>query len=135
MGRRACVPVRVLLFGISAGNVLLSKKGGVLRLPETWLEEGETICEAARRLAASIVEEPGHVRPVAVVWFAESMEDSYHLVFAVEVFLDTEPKSQEEYILLEIGDAVKLVDEPLHRQFLTLMHVFKPRPLLVCEAP
>ena len=135
MGRRACVPVRVVLFGVSAGNVLLCKKGGVLRLPETWLEEGGSICGAAKRLASEIVEEPSHVKPVAVVWFAESMEGEYHLVFAVEVFLDTEPKSQSDYILLEIGDAVKLVDEPLHRQFLMLMHVFKPRPLLVCEGP
>ena len=134
MTGKACVPIRVILFAVSAGKVLLEKRGGLLRLPETWLEEGETLCGAAQRLASSIVGED-RAKPVAVVWFAEDRSEGYSLVFAIEVFIEAEPGLRDEYVMLRIPDAVKLVDDPLHRRFLQLMHVFKPRPLLVCSSP
>ena len=133
MGGRACVPIRIMLFAVSAGNVLLEKSNGALKLPETWMEEGETICEAARRYASSIASEPSGVKPVAVVWFTEDRRDEYSIVFAVEVFMDSEPREQNRYIMLHVGDAVKLVDDPLHRRFLETMYLFKPRPLMVCS--
>ncbi len=135
LGGRACIPIRVMLFAVSAGNVLLERRDGALRLPETWLEEGETICEAARRYAAGIASDPSSVKPVAVVWFTEDTSEGYTIVFAVEVFMDSEPRDQKRYIMLNVGDAVKLVDEPLHRRFLETMYLFKPRPLLVCNPP
>ncbi len=136
MGGRACIPVRIVLFAVSAGNVLLEKSDGALRLPETWMEEGETICSAAGRYAASIASDPSAVKPVAVVWFTEDRRDGeYSIVFAVEVFMDSEPLDSKRYVMLQVGDAVKLVDEPLHRKFLETMYLFKPRPLLVCTPP
>ncbi|AEM38172.1 hypothetical protein Pyrfu_0300 [Pyrolobus fumarii 1A] len=132
---RALVPVRIILFGLSGNSTILVKERGVLRLPETWLKEGETICSAARRLATQIAGNERLVKVVAVVWFAEvKSENDYHLVFAVEAFIDSDViQEHDNILLLKTGDAAKLVDDPVHRQFLTTIVFFKPRPLLVCE--
>ncbi len=133
MGERALVPVKVILFGLSGGNVLVVKEEGRLKLPETWLARGETLCAAASRLAQSLVGSSKHVKIVAVVWFTEAREPEYHLVFAVEGFIDVDIVEEEKMLMLRVGDAAKLVDDPVHRTFLEIMHHFKPRPLLVCS--
>ncbi len=133
MGGRALVPVKVILFGLSGGNTLVVREDGKLRLPETWLEEGETLCSAAARLARQLVGDARHVKIVAVVWFTEVTGDEYHLVFAVEGFIDVDIVEEERVLMLKTSDAAKLVDDPVHRNFLEIMVNFKPRPLLICS--
>jgi len=127
-----CIPVRVVLVALSAGSVLLTKEKGFIKLPETWVAKGETICSAGSRLARELLGR--EIKIVAAIWLTERRYPSYHLVFAVEGFIEKDlVGSRENLLLLRLEDALKLVDDPTHRELIAYIVEFKPRPLLVCS--